>query len=98
MINRPHKLVLLAVIAAGLLPAAAANAHCCRSSYTEPPPLYPYVVTEAPYDVELTSNVLCDSATNCAVSLTCAVSTAVAAARRSCPNGAPWSKTATGRP
>jgi hypothetical protein len=57
MINRPRKLVLLAVFAAGLLPAAAASAHCCRSSYAEPPPLYHYVVTEAPYDVELTSNV-----------------------------------------
>jgi hypothetical protein len=58
MIDRPHKLVLLAVIAAGMLPAAAANAHCCRSSYAEPAPLYPYVVPEEQfYAVELAPNV-----------------------------------------
>lgn len=57
MINRPRKLLMLAVIAAGLLPAAAAQAHCCRS-YAEPQPYYPYVVQQEPaYDVELTQNV-----------------------------------------
>jgi hypothetical protein len=58
MIDRPRKLVLLAVIAAGMLPAAAANAHCCRSSYAEPAPLYPYAVPEEQfYAVELAPNV-----------------------------------------
>ena len=58
MIDRPRKLVLLAVIAAGMLPAAAAQAHCCRSSYAEPAPLYPYVVPEEQfYAVELAPNV-----------------------------------------
>ena len=58
MINRPRKLVLLAVLAAGMLPAAAAHAHCCRSSYAEPAPLYPYAVPEEqPYAVELAPNI-----------------------------------------
>jgi hypothetical protein len=57
MIDRPRKLVLLAALAAGMLPAAAANAHCCRSSYAEPAPLYPYAVPEEqPYAVELAPN------------------------------------------
>lgn len=58
MINRPRKLVLLAVIAAGMLPAAAAHAHCCRASYAEPAPLYPYAVQEEQSSaVELAPNV-----------------------------------------
>jgi hypothetical protein len=58
MIDRPRKLVLLAALAAGMLPAAAAQAHCCRSSYAEPAPLYPYAVPEEqPYAVELAPNV-----------------------------------------
>jgi hypothetical protein len=58
MIDRPRKLVLLAVLAAGMLPAAAAQAHCCRSSYAEPAPLYPYAVPEEqPYAVELAPNI-----------------------------------------
>jgi hypothetical protein len=58
MIDRPRKLVLLAALAAGMLPAAAAQAHCCRSSYAEPAPLYPYAVPEEqPYAVELAPNI-----------------------------------------
>ena len=58
MIDRPRKFVLLAVLAAGMLPAAAAQAHCCRSSYAEPAPLYPYAVPEEQsYAVELAPNV-----------------------------------------
>ena len=61
MIDRQRKLVLLAVLAvlaAGMLPAAAAQAHCCRSSYAEPAPLYPYAVPEEqPYAVELAPNI-----------------------------------------
>ena len=58
MIDRPRNLVLLAALAAGMLPAAAANAHCCRSSYAEPAPLYPYAVPEEqPYAVELAPNI-----------------------------------------
>jgi hypothetical protein len=58
MIDRPRKLVLLAVLAAGMQPAAAAQAHCCRSSYAEPAPLYPYAVPEEqPYAVELAPNI-----------------------------------------
>ena len=58
MIDRPRKLVLLAALAAGMLPAAAAQAHCCRSSYAEPAPLDPYAVPEEqPYAVELAPNI-----------------------------------------
>ena len=58
MIDRPRKLVLLAVLAAGMLPAAAAQAHCCRSSYAESAPLYSYAVPEEqPYAVELAPNI-----------------------------------------
>ena len=61
MIDRQRKLVLLAVLAvlaAGMLPAATAQAHCCRSSYAEPAPLYPYAVPEEqPYAVELAPNI-----------------------------------------
>lgn len=58
MIDRPRKLVLFAVIAASMLSAATANAHCCRSSYAEPAPLYPYAVPEEQsYVVELAPNV-----------------------------------------
>ena len=42
MINRPRKLALLAVIAAGLLPAAAAHAHWNCRPCARPAPLYPY--------------------------------------------------------
>jgi hypothetical protein len=66
MINRPRKLLMLAIIAACVLPAAAAQAHCCRSTYAEPQPLYHYHATHHPYyvvhqepvyDVKLTQNV-----------------------------------------
>jgi hypothetical protein len=58
MINRSHKLALLvAVVAAGMVPAAA-QAHCCRSAYAEPPPFHRYYVAhhEPAYDVELAPN------------------------------------------
>jgi hypothetical protein len=66
MINRPRKLVLLAVIAAGMLPAAAANAHWDCRRCAQPAPLYPYAVRhhhyhavqhERPYAVELAPNI-----------------------------------------
>jgi hypothetical protein len=58
MIDRPRKLTLLAVIAAGILPVAAAHAHWDGISYAEPAPLYPYSVKEEePYAVELAPNV-----------------------------------------
>jgi hypothetical protein len=54
MIDRPRRLVLLAVLAAGMLPVTAAHAHCCAG----PEPLYPYVVQQQPvYDVELAPTV-----------------------------------------
>ncbi len=52
MIDRPRKLLLLAVIAAGLLPAAA-QAHWDCSPCARPAPLYPYAAQEEPYAVEL---------------------------------------------
>jgi hypothetical protein len=58
MINRSRKLALLAVVAAGMVPAAA-QAHCCRSSNAEPPPFHRrhYVAhQERAYDVELAPN------------------------------------------
>ena len=66
MINHPRKLVLLAVIAAGMLPVTAANAHwdCRRCAHSVPH--YPYAVRhhhyyavqhERPYAVELTPNI-----------------------------------------
>ncbi len=57
MIDRPRKLVLLAVVAAGMLPVAAAHAGWHGLSYGEPAPLYPYAVQEEPYAVELTPNI-----------------------------------------
>jgi hypothetical protein len=59
MINRTRKLALLAVVAAaGMVPAAAAQAHCCRSSNAEPPPFHRHYVAhqEPVYDVELAPN------------------------------------------
>jgi hypothetical protein len=57
MINRSRKLALLAVVAAGMVPAAA-QAHCCRSSNAEPPPFHRHYVAhhEPAYDVELAPN------------------------------------------
>ena len=64
MINRPRKLVLLAVLAAGMLPAAAAHAHWDCSPCAEPAPLHPYYhhhhhryVEERPLAVELAPNI-----------------------------------------
>ena len=57
MINRSRKLALLAVVATGMVPAAA-EAHCCRSSNAEPPPFHRHYVAhhEPAYDVELAPN------------------------------------------
>ena len=57
MINRSRKLALLAVVATGMVPAAA-QAHCCRSSNAEPPPFHRHYVAhhEPAYDVELAPN------------------------------------------
>jgi hypothetical protein len=44
MIKHPRNLVLLAVIAAAMLPAAAARAQWYGSPYAQPAPLYPYAV------------------------------------------------------
>lgn len=57
MIDRPRKLVLLAVIAVGMLPTATAQAHCCRSSYDVSAPSYHYAVPDEHYAVELATNV-----------------------------------------
>jgi hypothetical protein len=58
MIDRPRKFVLLAAIAAGLLPAATAHAGWHGWSYAEPAPLYHYgVQEERPYAVELAPNI-----------------------------------------
>jgi hypothetical protein len=57
-IDRPRKFVLLAIVAAGMLPAAAAHAHWDRWSHAEPAPLYPYAVPEeGPFAVELAPNI-----------------------------------------
>lgn len=56
--DRPRRLVLLAVLAAGLLPVAAAHAHWAGPCCAAPAPLHPYVVQEEPiYDVELAPTV-----------------------------------------
>ncbi len=57
MINRSRKLALLAVVATGMVPAAA-EAHCCRSSNAEPPLFHRHYVAhhEPAYDVELAPN------------------------------------------
>jgi hypothetical protein len=56
MVDHPRKLLLLlAVIAAGMLPAAA-KAHWNCSPCARPAPLYPYAVQEGPYAVELAPN------------------------------------------
>ena len=57
MIDRPRKFVLLAIIAVGMLPVAAAHAHWDGLSYAEPAPLYPYAVQEEPFAVELAPNI-----------------------------------------
>jgi hypothetical protein len=49
MINRPRKLVLLAVIAAGMLPAAAANANWDCRRCAHPVLLYPHAVRHHHY-------------------------------------------------
>jgi hypothetical protein len=57
MIERPRNLVLLAVIAAGMLPAAAAQAQWYGPPYAEPAPLYPYDVQgDEPGPVEVAPN------------------------------------------
>ena len=60
MINRSRKLALLAVVAAaGMVPVAAAQAHCCRSSDAEPLPFHHHhygALQEPAYDVELAPN------------------------------------------
>ena len=56
MINNTRKLALLAAIAAGLLPATAAQAQYYGPGNT-PPPLYPYAVqADRPYAVEVAPN------------------------------------------
>ena len=56
MINCPRQLALFAVIAAGLLPAAAAQAQYYGAA-PQQPPLYPYAVQrEQPYAVEIAPN------------------------------------------
>jgi hypothetical protein len=58
MIDRPRKFVLLAVIAAGMLPVATAHAGWDGLSYAQPVPLYPYAVQEEqPYAVELAPDI-----------------------------------------
>ena len=66
MIKRPRKLVLLAVIAAGMLSAAAANAHWDCRRCAHPAPLHPCAVRhhhyyavqhERLYAVELAPNI-----------------------------------------
>jgi len=58
MIDRPRNLVLLAIVAAGMLPVAAAQAHWDGLPYAEPAPLYPYAVQgEQPFAVELAPNI-----------------------------------------
>jgi hypothetical protein len=64
MINRPRKLALLAIVAAGLMPAAAAHAHWNCRSCAGPAPLYPYhhrhyyrYVEAHPLAVQLAPNV-----------------------------------------
>lgn len=48
---------MLAVIAAGLLPATAAHAQLYGSSYAQPTPLYPYAVQQdQPYAVQVAPN------------------------------------------
>ncbi len=53
MTSHSHKLAVLAVIAAGLLPSTAAQAQLFGSSYSRPAPLYPYVAQQQPYAVEV---------------------------------------------
>jgi hypothetical protein len=66
MIKRPRKLVLFAVIAAGMLSAAAANAHWDCRRCAHPAPLHPCAVRhhhyyavqyERLYAVELAPNI-----------------------------------------
>jgi hypothetical protein len=57
MTSQPRKFILLAAIAAGLLPATAARAQLYGSSYATPAPLYPYAVQQnQPYAVQVAPN------------------------------------------
>jgi hypothetical protein len=57
MTNHSRNLAMLAVIAAGLLPATAAQAQLYGSSYAQPAPLYPYAVQQdQPYAVQVAPN------------------------------------------
>jgi len=83
MVDRPRNLVLLAIVAAGMLPVAAAQAHWDGLPYAEPAPLYPYAVQgEQPFASSWRRTSM-PSRTACAPTLMCTASTAAAAARRS---------------
>lgn len=57
MTSHSRNLAGLAVIAAGLLPATAAQAQLYGSSYAQPAPLYPYAVQQdQPYAVQVAPN------------------------------------------
>ena len=53
MTSHPRNLALLAVIAAGLAPATAAQAQFYGATYAQPAPLYPYAAQGRPYAVEV---------------------------------------------
>jgi hypothetical protein len=54
MTSQSRNLAMLAVIAAGLLPATAAQAQLYGSAYAQPAPLYPYAVQQGqPYAVQV---------------------------------------------
>ncbi|MGH6728044.1 MAG: hypothetical protein ACREB8_16100, partial [Pseudolabrys sp.] len=54
MTNNSHKLAVLAMIAAALLPATAARAQLFGSAYSQPAPFYPYAARqEQPYAVQI---------------------------------------------
>lgn len=59
MNNRPRHMIGLAVMAAGLLPATAAQAQYYGAAYSQqPPPLYPYEAQRnQPYAVQVAPNV-----------------------------------------
>jgi hypothetical protein len=57
MTSHSRNLALLAVIAAGILPATAARAQSYGAAYAPPPPLYPYVVQQnQPYAIQVSPN------------------------------------------
>ena len=57
MNKKPRCLLVLAVVAAGMLPATAAQAQYYGGTYAQPPPLYPYAVQgDRPYAVEVAPN------------------------------------------